>query len=91
MVHTHIIGSPLLSGGQTIGDVEAFYLDFLTSLFSRVNEKLERCRAEEQQGDKTIADWWRDHLRQPGTRRQFYSSVVENAAGLKHNTVSSIG
>ncbi|KIM76268.1 hypothetical protein PILCRDRAFT_12875 [Piloderma croceum F 1598] len=89
VVHTHIVSSPSLSGNTT-EDAEALYLCFLAGLFSKVNEKLERCHAEEQHGDKTMTDWWRDHLRQPDTRQQLYSSVVENAAGLKQNTFSAL-
>ncbi|KIM78602.1 hypothetical protein PILCRDRAFT_11068 [Piloderma croceum F 1598] len=37
---------------NTTEDAEALYLCFLVSLISKVNEKLERCHAEEQQGDK---------------------------------------
>jgi hypothetical protein len=72
----------------TAEDIERFYLCFLARLFSKTKDELEGGRAKQQKGTKTLAAWWRDHLRQPDVRPQLYSSVVDEAEGFTAETVS---
>ena len=87
MVRAHLVSSAL-AAGTTAEDIERFYLRFFASLFSKTKDELERGRAKLQKGTKTLAAWWRDHLRQPDVRPQLYSSVVDEAKGFTAETVS---
>ena len=86
-VRTHIV-SKALAAGTTAEDIERFYLCFLATLFSKTKDKLEGGRSKQQKGTKTLAAWWRDHLREPGVRSQLYSSVVDEAQTFTAETVS---
>ena len=88
MVRVHLVSKALATG--TADDIERFYLAFLTSLFSKTKDELESARPIQQKGTKSLAVWWRDHLRQPDIRPQFYSSVVNEAGGFMAETVSLI-
>jgi hypothetical protein len=80
--------SKALAAGTTAEDIECFYLCFLASLFSKTKDELEGGRAKQQKGTLTLADWWRDYLRQPDVRPQLYSSVVDEAEGFTAETIS---
>ena len=77
-----------MTAGTTAEDIERFYLCFLATLFSKTKDKLEGGRSKQQKGTKTLAAWWRDHLREPDVRSQLYSSVVDEAETFTAETVS---
>lgn len=86
-VHVYVVTSALATG-TTFEDIENFYLCFFASLFSKINHELQEYHAKQQKGTKTLAGWWRDHLRQLNTRQELYSDVIDGAAGFGGNTVS---
>jgi hypothetical protein len=77
-----------LAIGTRVENIEGFYLCFFARLFSKIRGELEKCHATQQKGAKALADWWSDHLRQPNTRRELYSSVVDGISGVAPDTVS---
>ena len=86
IVRAFLVSKALATG--TADNIERFYLAFLASLFSKTKDELESARPTQREGTKSLAVWWRDHLRQPDIRPQFYSSVVNEAKGFMAETVS---
>ena len=85
IVRTFLVSQALATG--TADHIERFYLAFLASLFSKTKDELKNARPTQRPGTK-LAVWWRDHLRKPDIRPQFYSSVVNEAGGFEAETVS---
>jgi hypothetical protein len=77
-----------LAAGTITEDIKCFYLCFLASLFSKTKDEVEGGHAKQQKGILTLADWWRDYLRQPDVHPQLYSSVVDEVEHFTTERVS---